>query len=66
MIFIEFDRLGQIYIFLVPLHPKYQRLVSMLLCPQRPSHIFRAFHNTSALIVQAKDRGHHVSAGGGF
>ena len=51
--------------FFLP-QPHDQRLMPMLLGPQRPRHIFRAGHNTAALVIEAENRGHHVSAGGRF
>ena len=38
----------------------------MLLGPQCPHHIFRTSHDATALVVEAENRGHHVSAGGRF
>ena len=43
-----------------------QRLVSMLLRPQSTGHILRALHHASALVIQAQDGRHTVSAGRGF
>ena len=40
-----------------------ERLVSMLLRPQGTGHILRALHNASALVIQAQDGWHTVSAG---
>ena len=42
---------------------KYQRLVAMLLCPECPGNIFTADHNAAALIVEAQDGWHHITAG---
>ena len=43
-----------------------QRLVSMLLRPQSTGHILRALHHASALVIQAQDGRHTVSAGRAF
>ena len=43
-----------------------QRLVSMLLRPQSTGHILGAFHHASALVIQAQDGRHTVSAGRAF
>ena len=43
-----------------------ERLVSMLLRPQRTGHILGAFHHASALVIQAQDGRHTVSAGRAF
>ena len=40
-----------------------ERLVSMLLRPQSTGHILRALHHASALVIQAQDGRHTVSAG---
>lgn len=41
---------------------EYQRLVTMLLGAQGSHHIFRAVHDAAALIIEAEDAGHTVSA----
>ena len=41
---------------------KYQRLVPVLLGPERAADIFRAVHGFTALIIEAEDRRHHVGA----
>ena len=41
----------------------HQRLVAVFLGPECTCHIFRAFHDTAALVVEAEDGGHHISAG---
>ena len=43
-----------------------KRLVSMLLRPQSTGHILRALHHASALVIQAQDGRHTVSAGRAF
>ena len=44
----------------------HERLVSMLLRPQSTGHILRALHHASALVIQAQDGRHTVSAGRAF
>ena len=43
-----------------------KRLVSMFLRPQSAGHILRALHHASALVIQAQDGRHTVSAGRAF
>ena len=38
----------------------YERLVSMLLRPQRAGYIFRAIQHAAALVVEAQNRRHHT------
>ena len=38
----------------------YERLVSMLLRPQRARYIFTAIHHAATLIVEAQNRRHHT------
>lgn len=35
----------------------------MLLCPERPGNIFTASHDAAALVVEAQDGRHHITAG---
>ncbi len=41
---------------------KYQRLVPVLLGPERAADIFRAVHGFAALIIEAENRRYHVGA----
>ena len=49
-----------------PMVFKYQRLMAVFLCAKCSSDILTAAHRTAALVVEAEDRGHTVSAGGSF
>lgn len=40
----------------------YERLVSVLLRPQRAGYIFRAIHHAAALVIEAQNGRHHVRA----
>ena len=41
----------------------YQRLMAMLLRPECPHNIFTAGHGAAALIIEAQDGWHHITAG---
>ena len=50
----------------LPMIIKHERLVSMLLRPQRAGYIFTAIHHAAALVVEAQNRRHTVPPGRSF
>ena len=43
-----------------------ERLVAVFLGPECSRHILRVFHDAAALVIEAEDGGHHISAGTAF
>ena len=42
---------------------KHEGLMPVLLGTERSTDIFRAVHGAAALVIEAEDGGHHISAG---